>query len=182
MCCKRRQNGDLIRVRIEPQHPLLCWKANKCGSPSAGTEKNEVPCHSRCDTIKIPPCLKALSAEHRPKFCSASLIMVTPPHAERDVCLSPPEQLFSYPVVFTNTCDGAANFDLYTQHLWLLVVRILLRVTAAATRDLGWFVFIQRISTHRRTQTRYIRTIPTAAPRRRLQWMRTVHRGCLLLL
>jgi hypothetical protein len=28
--------------------------------------KTEVPCHSRCGKIKIPPCSKALSAEHRP--------------------------------------------------------------------------------------------------------------------
>jgi hypothetical protein len=31
------------------------------------TGKTEVPCHSRCDAIKIPPCSKALSAEHRLK-------------------------------------------------------------------------------------------------------------------
>jgi hypothetical protein len=29
--------------------------------------------------IKIPPCSKALSAEHRPKFCSPSPAMVTSP-------------------------------------------------------------------------------------------------------
>jgi hypothetical protein len=27
-------------------------------------EKTEVPSQSRCDTIKIPPCLKALSDEY----------------------------------------------------------------------------------------------------------------------
>jgi hypothetical protein len=32
------------------------------------TGKTEVPCQSRCGTIKIPPCSKALSVEHRPKF------------------------------------------------------------------------------------------------------------------
>jgi hypothetical protein len=39
--------------------------------------KNRGPCHSRCGTIKIPPCSKARSAKHRPKFCSPSPAMVT---------------------------------------------------------------------------------------------------------
>jgi hypothetical protein len=30
----------------------------------------EVPCRSSCGTIKIPPCSKGLSAEHRPKFAA----------------------------------------------------------------------------------------------------------------
>jgi hypothetical protein len=50
---------------------------------------NEAPCHSRCDTIKIPPCSKALCAKHSPKFCSLSPIVVTSPYKrnvlERDV-------------------------------------------------------------------------------------------------
>jgi hypothetical protein len=33
--------------------------------------------HSRCGTIKVPPWLKALNAEHRPKFCSPLPAMVT---------------------------------------------------------------------------------------------------------
>jgi hypothetical protein len=37
-------------------------------NPSNDTGKIQVPYHSRCGTIKIPPCSKALSAEHRPKF------------------------------------------------------------------------------------------------------------------
>jgi hypothetical protein len=41
------------------------------------TTKAEVPCHSRCGTIKIPPCSKALSAEHRPKFCNPLPAMMT---------------------------------------------------------------------------------------------------------
>jgi hypothetical protein len=41
--------------------------------------KTEVPCHSRCGTIKIPSCSKARSAEHRPKFCIPSPAMVTSP-------------------------------------------------------------------------------------------------------
>jgi hypothetical protein len=32
--------------------------------PSDETGKTVVPCHSSCGTIKIPPCSKALSAEH----------------------------------------------------------------------------------------------------------------------
>ena len=41
---------------------------------------NYLPFQSRCGTIKIPPCSKALSAEHRPKFCSPSPVMVTSPY------------------------------------------------------------------------------------------------------
>jgi hypothetical protein len=37
---------------------------------SEETGKTKVPCHSRCGTIKILSCSKALSIEHRPKFCS----------------------------------------------------------------------------------------------------------------
>jgi hypothetical protein len=40
------------------------------GSPSDETGKTEAPCHWRCGTIKIPPCSKALSAEHRPNFAA----------------------------------------------------------------------------------------------------------------
>jgi hypothetical protein len=47
-----------IRVRKGPLHPLA---------------------NSRCGTIKIPPYSKALSAEHRPKLCSPSPVMVTSP-------------------------------------------------------------------------------------------------------
>jgi hypothetical protein len=36
---------------------------SKWGGPSDKTGKTEVPCRSRCGTIKIPPCSKALSAE-----------------------------------------------------------------------------------------------------------------------
>jgi hypothetical protein len=41
------------------------------------TVKTEAPCRSRCGTIKIPPCSKALSAEHRPKFAALLPVMVT---------------------------------------------------------------------------------------------------------
>jgi hypothetical protein len=65
-------------VRISPPHSLASRK----------TMKTEVPCHSRYGTIKIPSRSKALSAEHRPKFCSPSLAMVTSPNVKilkRDV-------------------------------------------------------------------------------------------------
>jgi hypothetical protein len=44
-----------------------------------GDQKTEVPCHSSFVLIKIPPCLKALRAEHRPTFCSSSPLIVTSP-------------------------------------------------------------------------------------------------------
>jgi hypothetical protein len=50
------------------------------GSLSDETGKTEVPSHSKCGTIKIPPCSKALIAEHRPKFCSLSPAIVTSPY------------------------------------------------------------------------------------------------------
>jgi hypothetical protein len=54
-------------------------EATKWGSANENG-KPEIPCHSRCGTIKIPPCSKALSAEHRSKFCSPSPAMVTSPY------------------------------------------------------------------------------------------------------
>jgi hypothetical protein len=67
-----------ILVRIGPLHSLASSKSDTIlwGSPLDETRKTEVPCHSRCDTIKISPCSKALSAEHRPKFYSLSPVMV----------------------------------------------------------------------------------------------------------
>ena len=50
------------------------------GSPSNETAKTEVPCHSRCGTLKIPPCSTAVRAEHRPTFCSRLPAMVTSPN------------------------------------------------------------------------------------------------------
>jgi hypothetical protein len=82
------KNGPVrIRVRIGPPHPLACRKRRL--NPLDETGETEVPCHSRCGTIKIPPCSKALSAEHGPKFCSPSPAMVTSPYKwnilERDI-------------------------------------------------------------------------------------------------
>jgi hypothetical protein len=68
------------------------------------TGKTEVPCHSRCGTRKIPPCSKALSAEHRPKFCSLSPVMVTFTHKwkilERDVKPYINQSIICWTVVF----------------------------------------------------------------------------------
>jgi hypothetical protein len=47
------------RVRIGPPHPLACRKRRLNG---AVLRKTESLCHSRCGTIKIPPCSKALSS------------------------------------------------------------------------------------------------------------------------
>jgi hypothetical protein len=70
-----------IQVRIGPPHPHAChMRRLNGGGPSDETVKTEVLCHSRCGTIKIPPCSKALSAEHRPKFCSPTPAMVTSPY------------------------------------------------------------------------------------------------------
>jgi hypothetical protein len=56
-------------------------EATEWGGFSDETGKTEVPCHSRCGMIKIPPCSKTLSMEHRPKFCSSpSPVMVTIPY------------------------------------------------------------------------------------------------------
>jgi hypothetical protein len=64
------------------------------GDPSDETGKTEVPCHSRCGTIKIPPCSKALSAEHM------------------FICFESDEQFFSYLATVTIACDRTANLDL----------------------------------------------------------------------
>jgi hypothetical protein len=63
-----------IRVRIDLPHPLVCHKRRLNGAVlRIRPEKTEVPCHSRCGTIKIPHCSKALSAEYRPKFAALHL-------------------------------------------------------------------------------------------------------------
>jgi hypothetical protein len=54
--------------------------ATKWGGSLDETGKTEVTCHCRCGTMKIPPCSKALSAEHRTKFCRPSPAMVTSPY------------------------------------------------------------------------------------------------------
>jgi hypothetical protein len=67
-----------IRVKIGPPHPHACRRRRLIGAVvRMRTEKNQVQCHSRCGTIKIPPSSKALSAKHRPKFHSPSPAKVT---------------------------------------------------------------------------------------------------------
>jgi hypothetical protein len=66
---------------IDPPHPLVCCKRLLNGIVRRRRpEQIEAPCHSRCCTIKTPPCSKALSAEHRPNFCSPSPVKVTSPY------------------------------------------------------------------------------------------------------
>jgi hypothetical protein len=77
-----------IRVRIYPPHPLVCHKkAIEWGGPSDQKKKKKIKINIKKRTktkmwhdIKIPHCSKALSAEHRPKFCSLSPAMMTPPY------------------------------------------------------------------------------------------------------
>jgi hypothetical protein len=59
---------------------LISIYDKNCPGPSDETGKTEALCHSRWGTMKIPPCSKALSTEHRPIFCSPSPVMVTSPY------------------------------------------------------------------------------------------------------
>ena len=52
-------------------------EATNLGSPPGETVKTEALCHSRLDTIKVPNCLMAVSAEPRPKLCSLSSTILT---------------------------------------------------------------------------------------------------------
>jgi hypothetical protein len=72
-----------IRVRIDPQHPLVCIKRQLKGEVlqmRPEQPRSHVTALSRCGTIKIPPCSKALSTKHRLKFCSPSPVVVTSLH------------------------------------------------------------------------------------------------------
>jgi hypothetical protein len=54
-------------ARSHPQHDTISfvsYEATEWDGPSDETGKTEVPCYSRCSAVKIPPCSKALSAEH----------------------------------------------------------------------------------------------------------------------
>jgi hypothetical protein len=64
----------------DPGKNRLSTSPCEWGGPSDETRKTEVPCHSRCGAIKIPPCSKARSAEHRPKFYSLSPVMLMSPY------------------------------------------------------------------------------------------------------
>jgi hypothetical protein len=92
-----------FRVGISPQHlsaycentlndlcyyrssasPCVSWKTTVWGGPSDETWKPEDLCHSRCGTIKNPPCSKALSAEHKPQLGNPSPAMVPSPKNSR---------------------------------------------------------------------------------------------------
>lgn len=49
---------------------LLVLRGEKWDGASNDTAKTEAPSHSKCGVIKIPPCSKIISDEHRPKFYS----------------------------------------------------------------------------------------------------------------
>jgi hypothetical protein len=64
----------MIRVRIGPQHSLVC---RRISCRPDGTIKTKVLCHKLCCTIKILPRSEALRADHRHKFCCPSIASVT---------------------------------------------------------------------------------------------------------
>jgi hypothetical protein len=55
-----------MRIWIRTDHP------HSMGVPSDETGTTKTLCHSRCGTIKIPPCSKVLIVEYRPKVCISS--------------------------------------------------------------------------------------------------------------
>jgi hypothetical protein len=81
---REKQRSGLTRSIFWPINKInrksVVHSSYEWGGPSDETWKTEAPCHIWCGTIKIPPCSKALSAEHRPKFCSPSPAMVTSPY------------------------------------------------------------------------------------------------------
>jgi hypothetical protein len=56
---------------------LINLEAAKCGGLSRETEKSDVPRHSRCGLILTFIWSKAISAEHKLKFCSPPPTMMT---------------------------------------------------------------------------------------------------------
>jgi hypothetical protein len=87
-------------IRINQTRPFMCRERRLNWAVPNETGKTEVPCHNSCGTIKILPCSKVLSAEHRPKFWSPSPAMVTSPYKwqilERDVKPSIINQAITY--------------------------------------------------------------------------------------
>jgi hypothetical protein len=66
---KDRRKSLRIRAKIDSPFPFLCRKRRLNGVVHPiRPEKTESLCHSRCGTIKIPLCSKALSAKHRLNF------------------------------------------------------------------------------------------------------------------
>jgi hypothetical protein len=76
------------RVRVGIPHPFMCLqrRLNEAELQMRLKKKPEAPCHSSCGTVKIPPCSKALSDEHRPKICNPSPAMVTSPYKVKNSC------------------------------------------------------------------------------------------------
>jgi hypothetical protein len=88
-CLWNDNTHTCIHIIFNPWGPGLeevldiCYvppEATEWGDLSDETGKIEAPRHTMWGTINIPPCSKALSAEHRPKFCSPSPVMITSPH------------------------------------------------------------------------------------------------------
>ena len=63
----RLGKSQRVLVRISSQSFVTSQEGvtNRVG-PSEETVYTEVPCHVRYGTIKIPPCSKAVVAEHKP--------------------------------------------------------------------------------------------------------------------
>ena len=56
------------RARMDPLHPFLVVPGDKTGtSVRMRPRKTEIPGHSRCGTINIPPCSKSVRARYRHK-------------------------------------------------------------------------------------------------------------------
>jgi hypothetical protein len=99
-CRKRWLNGNPWGSELEYalRIPLQVVR-DKWGGHLDETRKTKVPCNEKTEVpcgrvtagvaINISPCSKALSAEHRPKFCSPSLVIEMSPYKwkilERDV-------------------------------------------------------------------------------------------------
>jgi hypothetical protein len=71
----------IIRVRIDPPHPFVCHTRRLNGAVlQMRPEKPRPRVTAGVAQKKTPPCSKALSAEHRSKFCSLSPVTVTYPY------------------------------------------------------------------------------------------------------
>jgi hypothetical protein len=84
--------------------------------------KNRVPCHSRCGTIKIPPCSTALSTEQRTKFCS--LLTVASPYKwkilERDV----KQYVINQSILITNKTGRLSQVWIFFSKLYVDTTRV----------------------------------------------------------
>jgi hypothetical protein len=94
---------------------------------SEDTGKTEVPCHSRCGTIKIYPCSKALRAEHRPTFCSPSPVIVKSPYNtlsfKRKIMFTYIRSPFCHmTLTFGHTCDKFEYRNLYKNYQKYVIV------------------------------------------------------------